>query len=73
MRPWKATPEEEEREGAYCDYAAFERWFFDHIDDLLPYYEEGIWGSLSTTQQVHLYTRLARSFDDLDKPVENQD
>ena len=63
MRPWKATPEEEERDGVYSDYAAFERWFFSTIDETLPDYEEWIWDNLTLNQQLHLYVRLSQEFD----------
>ena len=67
MRPWKATPEEEERDGVYSDYAAFERWFYETIDETLPHYEEVIWDNLAMTQQIHLYAKLAQEFDKLEK------
>ena len=63
MRPWKATPEEEDRDGVYCDYSAYERWFVETIDETLPDYADLIWDNMTTTQQLHLYVKLAQEFD----------
>lgn len=62
MRPWKATPEEEEKDGAWSDYTAFQRWFREFIEDSMPD-EESIIDDLNGYQKATLYSRLAMAFD----------
>jgi hypothetical protein len=62
-RPWQPTPAEAEQHGYYSDYAAFERWFQEAIDDSLHPDEDSIWDNMNTFQQIHLYVVLAKAFD----------
>ncbi len=70
MRPWKTTPEDEANNGPYPDYAAFERWFYESIDETLPEGEDFILDNLTPGQQTHLYSTMCDAFDAFDEATQ---
>lgn len=68
-RPWVVTPEDVERDGVWADYAAFERWWYETVEETLPDCESSIWDGMSVSQQSHVYVCLCKFFDG-DRPGE---